>query len=90
LSLADRLTAQGPRLKPEHVERHEALCAGFLNESRALGPHPDSDYEGLSGRLSRSGLAHPADVGYAASRLRLLVARGMDGEKAIAEALRLL
>jgi poly(A) polymerase len=90
LSLADRLAAQGPRLKPEHVERHEALCAGFLNESRTLGPHPDPDYEELSGRLSRSGPAHPAGVGYAASRLRLLVARGMDGEKAIAEALRLL
>jgi putative nucleotidyltransferase with HDIG domain len=90
LSLADRLAAQGPRLKPGHVKRHEALCAGFLNESRALGPHPDPAYEGLSGRLSRSGPAHPADVGYAASRLRLLVARGMDREKAIAEALRLL
>jgi poly(A) polymerase len=90
LSLADRLAAQGPRLKPEHVKRHEALCAGFLNESRALGPHPDPDYGGLSGRLSRSGAAHPADVGYAASRLRLLVARGMDGEKAIVAALRLL
>jgi len=90
LSLADRLAAQGPRLKPEHVERHEALCAGFLSESRALGPHPNPDYKGLAGRLSRGVADHPADVGYAASRLRLLVARGMDGETAIAEAPRLL
>jgi poly(A) polymerase len=90
LSWADRLAAQGPRLKPEHVERHEALCARFLNTSRALGPHPDPDYEGLAGRLSSEGPVEPADVGYAASRLRLLVARGMDGERASAGVLRLL
>ncbi|CAA9476869.1 MAG: tRNA nucleotidyltransferase, A-adding, partial [uncultured Rubrobacteraceae bacterium] len=29
LSLADRLAAQGPRLKPEHIDRHVALCADF-------------------------------------------------------------
>jgi poly(A) polymerase len=90
LSLADRLAAQGPRLKPEHVERHEALCAGFLNESRALGPHPDPDYVGLAGRLPQNLGDHPADVGYAASRLRLLMARGMGGERTFSEALRLL
>jgi len=80
LSWADRLAAQGPRLKPEHVERHQALCAGFLRVSRALGPHPDPDYEGLAGRMEQEGPVGPADVGYAASRLRLLVARRMDGE----------
>jgi poly(A) polymerase len=90
LSWADRLAAQGPRLRPERVERHEALCAEFLNRSRALGPHPDSDYRGLAWRLSREGPAQQADVGYAASRLRLLVARGMDEQTALAESPRLL
>jgi poly(A) polymerase len=82
LSWADRLAAQGPRLKPEHVARHEKLCARFLSASRALGPHPDPDYGGLAGEVSRDGGAEPADVGYAASRLRLLGARGAGGERA--------
>lgn len=90
LSWADRLAAQGPRLKPEHVERHQALCARFLNTSRALGPHPDPDYEGLARRLSTEGPTHPADVGYAAGRLRLLAARGTGGERAFAQVPRLL
>jgi poly(A) polymerase len=90
LSWADRLAAQGPRLKPEHVERHEALCAEFLRASRALGPHPDPDYEGLDERLSSDDSVAPADVGYAMSRLRLLAARGMSGEAALARAARLL
>ena len=79
LSWADRLAAQGPRLKPEHVERHEALCARFLSASRALGPNPDPDYRMLARRLAPGGPADPADVGYAASRLRLLASRGTGG-----------
>ena len=73
LSWADRLAAQGPRLKSEHLRRHEDLCAWFLRVSRGLGPYPDPDYEALQGELSSSS---DADVGYAASYLRLLVARG--------------
>jgi poly(A) polymerase len=87
LSWADRLAAQGPRLKREHVERHEELCARFLNASRALGPHPEPDYEGLARRLSPVG---SADLGYAASRLRLLAAREMGREVALEEAGRLI
>ena len=81
LSWADRLAAQGPRLKPEHVARHEKLCARFLGASRVLGPHPNPDYGGLAGELLRDGGAEPADVGYAASRLRLLAARGEGGDR---------
>ena len=84
LSWADRLAARGPRLKREHLERHRELCAEFLRVSRELGPHPEPDYEGLARKLSPS--STPADVGYAASTLRLLVARGMDGEAALANA----
>jgi poly(A) polymerase len=80
LSWADRLAAQGPSLKPEHVERHEALCKRFLGTSRALGPYPDPDYGGLAERLAGEEPVSSADVGYAASRLRLLAARGMDGK----------
>jgi poly(A) polymerase len=81
LSLADRLAAQGPRLKPEHLRRHEDLCTWFLRVSRELGPYPDPDYEALQGELS---CASGADVGYAASYLRLLVARGTDENSALA------
>jgi poly(A) polymerase len=88
LSWADRLAAQGPRLKPEHVEHHRELCAEFLRLSRGLGPHPEPDYEGLAGRLSPG--SAPADVGYAASRLRLFVASGSDEETALASTSRLL
>jgi poly(A) polymerase len=88
LSWADRLAAQGPRLKPEQVERHRLLCAEYLRFSRELGPHPELDYEGLAGRLSPD--STPADVGYAASCLRLFVARGSDEETALACTLRLL
>jgi poly(A) polymerase len=87
LSWADRLAAQGPRLKPEHVERHRDLCAEFLRTSRTLGPYPDPDYGGLAGRLPPD--RTPADVGYAASRLRLLVARGTDQRTALAHLSRL-
>jgi putative nucleotidyltransferase with HDIG domain len=81
LSLADRLAAQGPRLKPEHLRRHEDLCTWFLRVSRELGPYPDPDYAALRGELS---CASGADVGYAASYLRLLVARGTDENSALA------
>ena len=87
LSWADRLAAQGPRLKPEHVERHRYLCAEFLRTSRTLGPYPGPDYRGLAGRLPPD--RSPSDVGYAASRLRLLVARGTDERTALAHLLRL-
>ena len=90
LSWADRLAAQGPRLKPEHVERHRALCARFLKTSRVLGPHLDPDYGALAARLVPGGPAHPADVGYAASRLRLLASRGTGGERAFERVPRLL
>jgi len=78
LSWADRLAAQGPRLKDEHIERHRDLCAEFLWLSRASGPHRDPDYNGLYVRL---GLSSEADAGYAASRVRLLISRGLgEGE----------
>jgi poly(A) polymerase len=86
LSWADRLAAQGPRLKREHLERHRELCVEFLRVSRELGPHPEPDYGELARRLSPDRTLEPADVGYAASTLRLLVARGMDGETALANA----
>ena len=38
LSWADRLAAQTPRLKPEHVERHRELCVECLRTRRWLGP----------------------------------------------------
>ena len=77
LSWADRLAARGPRLKPEHLRRHEELCTWFLRVSRELGPYPDPDYAALERTISP---ASGADIGYAASYLRLLEARGM-GEK---------
>jgi len=88
LSWADRLAAQGPRLKPEHLERHEELCTWFLRVSRALGPHPEPDYAALE-RVLPSG-APDADVGYAASYLRILTARGLDEESALAQLARYL
>jgi poly(A) polymerase len=70
LSWADRLAAQGPRLKPEHLQRHEELCTWFLRISRELGPYPKADYAALEKNIPSG-----ADVGYAASHLRLLAAR---------------
>jgi len=70
LSWADRLAAQGPRLKPEHLQRHEDLCTWFLRTSRELGPYPHPDYVTLEKNLPSG-----AEVGYAASHLRLLAAR---------------
>ena len=80
LSLADRLAAQGPRLKPEHIDRHVTLCADFLETSRRLNPHPEPDYEVLANALPPS--ARDADAGHAAARARLLTARGLDPKTA--------
>ncbi len=88
LSWADRLAAQGPRLKPEHLERHEELCGEFVQASRDLGPHPEPDYKGLAKGPSFSPVG--ADLGYAASCLRLLVARGLEETTALARLRRLL
>nr|MBA4115983.1 HD domain-containing protein [Rubrobacter sp.] len=80
LSWADRLAARGPRLKEEHVERHRELCTRFLRVSRNLGPYPASDYNGLASTIN---VAPGANVGYAASRVRLLVARGLSESEAV-------
>lgn len=80
LCWADRLAAQGPRLKEEHIQRHRDLCREFLRVSREMGPHPEADYEGIAGRL---GLEDAADAGYASGRIRLLVARGLSEEAAV-------
>ena len=88
LSLADRLAAQGPKLKPEHIFRHVSLCSAFLEESRRLGPYPEPDYDLLAAALPPD--AAGADIGYAAAQGRLLAARGLPpvraGEAAIAQA----
>lgn len=52
LSWADRLAAQGPRLKEEYVERHRQLCTWFLRISRDPGPYPEPDYDSLAARLN--------------------------------------
>jgi len=85
LSLADRLAAQGPRLKPEHIERHVTLCSDFLEGSRRLGPHPEPDYGALADALPPE--AGSADAGRAAAHARLLAARGLDPETARTEAI---
>ena len=81
LSWADRLAARGPRLKKEHIERHRRLCLRFLEISREHGPYPEPDYERLAGKLPTS--LGDAEMGCAASRLRLLTARGMGCEEAL-------
>ena len=86
LCWADRLVAQGPHLKPEHIERHRELCVEFLRKSRDLGPYHEPDYEKLAGRL---GHLPDADVGYAASRVRLLQARGLAEDAAVRHVVRL-
>jgi poly(A) polymerase len=73
LSWADRLAAQGPRLKPEHLQRHEELCTWFLRVSRELGPYLDPDYAALKQNIPSA--ASNADLGYTATHLRLLAAR---------------
>jgi poly(A) polymerase len=79
LCWADRLAAQGPKLKPEHLSRHRELCAGFLRASRELGPYPLPDYGELAGRL---GLGR-TEAGFVASRIRLLEARGLKRREAV-------
>ncbi len=81
LSWADRLAAQGPRLKSEHVERHRELCAEFLSYSRDLGPYPKPDYESLAGQTHSTA----ADAVYAASPERLLTARGLSEDAAVCQ-----
>lgn len=81
LSWADRLAAQGPRLKPEHLERHEELCSRFLRVSRGSGPHPEPDYAMLQREISSGS---DADLGYATSYRRLLLARGLGEKSALA------
>ena len=88
LSLADRLAAQGPRLKPEQLERHEELCLDFLRVSREMGPRPEPDYGALAGSFPSP--VSGADLGYAAWRLRSLVARGLEEETALARLPRIL
>ncbi|MGH3085882.1 MAG: HD domain-containing protein [Rubrobacteraceae bacterium] len=88
LSWADRLAAQGPRLRDEHLERHLSLCKEFLELSRKSGPYSEPDYGGLRGGI-RPDLSE-ADVGYAAARLRLLAARGVGREEALGCVSRLL
>ncbi len=80
LCWADRLAAQGPRLRTEHIERHRKLCLEFLRKSRELGPYPEPDYESLADRFDG---VPGADVGYAASQVRLLRARGVKQDKAL-------
>ncbi|ABG03774.1 metal dependent phosphohydrolase [Rubrobacter xylanophilus DSM 9941] len=77
LSWADRLAAQGPRLKDEHIERHRRLCGRFLRASRELGPHPPPEYGGLARRLPGS---PEAELGYVAALARLIAARGGGGD----------
>lgn len=79
LSLADRLAAQGPSLKPEHIERHVDLCADFLRSSRQNAPYPEPDYETLAAALPG---ATGADAGLAATQFRLLTARGLEPKAA--------
>ena len=81
LCWADRLAAQGPRLKEEHIERHRALCVEFLERYRDAGPHPETDYAKLAEGL---GLSSEAGAGYAAGRARLLVSRGLTEDEATA------
>ena len=80
LCWSDRLAAQGPKLKEEHIERHLDLCSKFLKIYRGVEPSPEPDYETLAKDLE---LNIAADVGCAASRVRALEARGLKTEEAI-------
>lgn len=82
LSWADRLAAQGPRLTEEHIERHRSLCEEFLDVSRRLGPYSEPDYPNLVDKLGLS-MEDGAEVGYAASGIRLLGARGIGADEAL-------
>lgn len=72
LSWADRVAAQGPRLKEEHLDRHYELCMKFLRISRARAPHSVPEYENL---IRGQRISTGADAGYAASRARLSESR---------------
>lgn len=85
LCWADRIAARGPRLREEHIERHRDLCIEFLRTSRELGPYPEPDYDSLAARLNRP---PDAGVGYAASRLRLLLAGGVGEDEALEHVLK--
>lgn len=76
LSWADRLAAQGPRLKQEHLDRHQELCAEFLSVSRRHGPYPPPDYKDFVG--GANGADSSADAGYSAGRARLAASRGVN------------
>lgn len=89
LSWADRLAAQGPRLKDEHIERHRTLCIEFLQTSRKLGPYPEPEYGELARKLGLSPETDGADIGYAASRVRLLESRGLGESDAVEHVMRL-
>ena len=84
LCLADRLAAQGPKLKPEQLELHRKLCRDFLRVSRESGPYPTPDYAALeapteAGTEGGAGCeTGPVAAGILASRRRLLEARGTD------------
>ncbi len=76
LSWADRVAAQGPRLKKEHLDRHYDLCAEFLRLSRESGPSPTPDYHAFARNTETSaGQDAGANAGYAASRARLAESR---------------
>ena len=87
LSWADRLAAQGPRLTEEHIERHRALCEEFLRISRESGPYSEPDYPDIAVKLGLS-MEDGAEAGYAASRIRLLGARGLSPERALRQVAR--
>ncbi len=67
LSWADRVAAQGPRLKQEHLDRHHKLCLEFLQLSRQDGPYEPPNYDDFSEESPAA-----SDAGYAAGRARLL------------------
>ena len=88
ITWSDRLAAQGPRLKPEHIERHRELCTEFLRAYRDSGPQEPADYERLARRLASEGIEAEAEVGYAASRMRFLQSRGLEEAAALEQAVR--
>ena len=75
LSWADRIAAQGPRLKQEHLDRHRELCSEFLRLSRENGPYEPPNYEDFFEELPDA--TSGPDAGYTASRVRLLQSRGL-------------
>lgn len=87
LTWADRLAAQGPRLRDEHIERHKNLCRKFLEASREAGPHPAPNYGQLRTELAPEPPApepSESEIGYAAARLRLAASGGLGWKKALA------